>query len=265
MRVYHFKQKRRITLYDSRIHKEFSGTLIFHPDPLSEFMYALAKATDSFSIPKLQLSSIYLKKISMALFALAMAGVLYTSLPIVLSSVQNQIQLHTQSVNIDKNISQRLNQVYQQASVPPPPKNINDFTLSIPKIGLTSSVIPEVDPTDQKAYDKVLKVGVAQASGSYLPGQGGLVYLFSHSTDSLADIAAYNAKFFYLKDLKIGDDVYIQFEGAKYHYRITDRQIIDPSNIAAIQHSKADLILATCYPPGTDWQRLVLSAIQLPT
>lgn len=217
------------------------------------------------NIPKLKITS-YLRKLTLVCLVASLIGLLSISLPILVNEVHSVWYLHsTQGNNLDQKINTRLQEVYQKPLTPKSVVDINDFRLIIPKIGLNSSVVPEVDPANEKLYGEALKKGVAQAKGSYLPGEtGGPTFLFSHSTDSITDIAQFNAKFFFLKDLKIGDDIYIYFEGNKYRYRITDRQIINPDDLGVVQNSKANLILSTCYPPGTDWQRLVLSAILLP-
>lgn len=140
--------------------------------------------------------------------------------------------------------------------------NVNDFSISIPKINLKSKIIPEVDPNQEDQYKEALKKGVAQAKGSYLPGQGGPVFLFAHSTDSIFDISEYDAMFFGVKDLKVGDEIDLSFEGQKYHYLVTGNKVVSPNNLTDIKNSKSDLILSTCFPPGTDWQRLLVFAKQ---
>jgi sortase A len=95
-----------------------------------------------------------------------------------------------------------------------------------------------------------------------LPGEGGPVFLFAHSTDTIFNIARFNAKFFYAKDLKQGDEIQIDFKGKKYNYLIDHSVIVSPEDVETVRQTPADLILMTCTPPGTDWQRLLIFAKQ---
>lgn len=135
-----------------------------------------------------------------------------------------------------------------------------EFFLEIPKINLTSTIISNVDSSNEESYTEKLKNGVAHAKGSYFPGDGGPIVLFSHSTDTLAHIIQYNARFYGLKDLEIGDPLTIHFKGKVFPYTISEKKIIDPQNLDALRQANSKLILTTCYPPGTDWQRLIVFA-----
>lgn len=139
----------------------------------------------------------------------------------------------------------------------------NTFKLFIPKIGLDSDIVLNVDTTTEAIYKQKLQYGVAHANGSYFPGQKGPVFLFAHSTDTVAHILEYNAKFFDINKLEAGDSVQIYFRGKNYQYIITKKEIINPNDLELIRTSNANLILQTCWPLGTDWQRLVLFADQI--
>lgn len=142
----------------------------------------------------------------------------------------------------------------------PLPKEDN-FKVYIPKIDVESDVISNVDSGNEKEYREKLKLGVAHAKGSYLPGEGkGPVFLFSHSTDTIFNIASYNAKFYAVKDLTEGDRIILSYRGDDYTYEITEKKIIGPFDLELIRQSKSDLILQTCYPPGTDLLRLLVFA-----
>lgn len=137
---------------------------------------------------------------------------------------------------------------------------IKDFRVIIPKISIESTIIPFVDSTNEGEYKEQLKNGVAHAKGSYLPYESGPMYLFSHSTDSIFNIVQYNAKFYALKDLEEGDEVNVILNGKEYKYKVFSKEIINPDQIELIHQTSADLVLQTCWPPGTDWQRLIVYA-----
>ena len=138
-----------------------------------------------------------------------------------------------------------------------------DFKLFIPKIGLESDISPSVDLENEEAYKReLLNTGVAHAKGSYLPGQLGSIFLFAHSTDTLANISAFNAKFFSLGELQNGDEIKINYQGKPYKYIVSGKVIVNPEEVDLVRNAGNALILMTCTPPGTDWQRLIIFADQ---
>lgn len=136
-----------------------------------------------------------------------------------------------------------------------------DFSISIPKINVQSPIVANVDPGSSEDYQKVLSEnGVAHAKGSYVPGERGPMVLFAHSTDTVANILRFNAKFYAAKELEIGDEIDIEFNHKQYQYFVDSKKIVNPQDIDTIRSSNADLVLSTCYPPGTSWQRLIIFA-----
>jgi LPXTG-site transpeptidase (sortase) family protein len=137
------------------------------------------------------------------------------------------------------------------------------FDLIIPKIGANSVVFPNVDPSNPDIFLPILQKGVAHAAGTFFPGQAGNIYLFAHSTDNFWDVGRYNAIFYLLKDLREGDDITIFYQNVRHNYRVTRTQITSASNVSYMvqaQTGRELLILQTCWPPGTTWQRLMVFA-----
>jgi len=138
-----------------------------------------------------------------------------------------------------------------------------EFSILIPKIGATSKIIPNVDPSNENAFLPALSQGVAHAQGSVFPGLEGNVYLFAHSADNFWDAGRYNAIFYLLKDLKEGDEIVVFYKGERHNYFVTGTKIVDPSDVSFItnaQEGGEQLILQTCWPPGTAYKRLLVFA-----
>lgn len=137
-----------------------------------------------------------------------------------------------------------------------------NFGIVIPKIGVNATVIPNVDPLNPQDYEEALKHGVAHASTSYFPDEDGLVYLFSHSTNYEWFIKDLNAIFYLLKNLEAGDLIVLAYKNQLYTYQLSEKRIVNPSDISYVQPIAGDrrLILQTCYPPGSTTQRLLLIA-----
>lgn len=136
------------------------------------------------------------------------------------------------------------------------------FSLFIPKIDARSEVIPNVDTADEKEYFDALGEGVAHAKGTYFPGQGKTIYLFAHSTDSPLNVATYNAVFYLLRKLEVGDSAVIFFADKKYTYIVEERLITTANDTSWLTRDfgSEKLILQTCYPPGTRLKRLIVVA-----
>lgn len=138
------------------------------------------------------------------------------------------------------------------------------FSITIPKIGASSRVIPNVDPTKEEEYLSVLQRGIAHAKGSVFPGMQGNVYLFAHSADSWLHVGQYNAVFYLLKDLEEKDAIVVFFENRRYDYVVSQKIVSEPQDISLLTQSQKGsqrLVLQTCWPPGTIWKRLYIIAM----
>lgn len=137
-----------------------------------------------------------------------------------------------------------------------------EFGLMIPKIGVNSKVLPQVDANDPEVYMPALRQGLAQAAGSVGPGELGDNFIFGHSTDFEWNIASWNALFYNLKDLEVGDKIYLYRDGDVHIYRVTGKGIYEPSDVSFLNPNKdvERLVLQTCWPPGTASKRLVVFA-----
>lgn len=136
------------------------------------------------------------------------------------------------------------------------------FSIVIPKIEATSNVIANVDTANEEDYLDALSKGVAHAKGTYFPGQGKNIYLFSHSTDSAVNISRYNAVFFLLRKLEPKDTIIVFFADKKYKYIVEEKLITQKDDTSWISEEGEEerLILQTCDPPGTTWKRLLVIA-----
>lgn len=136
------------------------------------------------------------------------------------------------------------------------------FSLIIPSIGASGKIVSLVDPNNQTEYLDALKNGIAHAKGTAYPGQGKTIYLFAHSTDTSINFARYNAIFYLIKELRNNDEIEMYYEGKKYTYQVFDKKIVSPTDVSYLneQNPTEQLILQTCYPPGTTWKRLLVFA-----
>lgn len=137
------------------------------------------------------------------------------------------------------------------------------FDVLIPKIGANAKIFPNVDPSNPDIFLPILREGVAHAKGSVFPGIKGTTYLFAHSTDNFWNVGRYNAVFYLLKDLKVGDSIVVYYQDQRFNYAVSETKIVAPSDVSYLtqsQQGEEQLVLQTCWPPGTAWERLLVFA-----
>jgi sortase A len=104
--------------------------------------------------------------------------------------------------------------------------------LSIPRIGLSAVVL-------QGSDEHTLRVGVGHIETTPLPGESGNVAIAGHR-DSF---------FRPLRNVQIGDDIWLNTPKAPAHYRVSSFRVVNPSEVSVIDPSTdAVLTLVTCYP-----------------
>jgi sortase A len=149
--------------------------------------------------------------------------------------------------------------VKTQESLTPPN---TDFAIVIDKIGAASNIVAEVDPYNSRLYQVALRDGVAHAKGTSVPGEGGNIFLFAHSSADLLTAERYNSVFYLIHHLDQGDLIKVWKDGIEYHYEVTGQQLVTPSSTSylTMTTSEEQLTLMTCWPPGTTLKRLIVTA-----
>lgn len=136
-----------------------------------------------------------------------------------------------------------------------------DFAIVIPKIEATSIIVADVDPNNSTIYQRALTQGVAHAQGTSYPGQGGNTFLFSHSSVNFYEASRFNSVFYLLNKLETGDEITIYYNGDEIPYSVASKELVDPDAVEYLEDSgKETLTLMTCWPPGTTYKRLIVTA-----
>jgi sortase A len=120
--------------------------------------------------------------------------------------------------------------------------------------------MPSVDAFDAAEYQQKLKQGVAHAKGSAFPDQKGRIFIFAHSGSGLLP-GGVNPEFNLLDKLAAGDPIYIFYQGRRFDYVATDQKKIDPNDVEFFG-DESELVLMTCWPPGTTLERLIIRAVR---
>ncbi len=137
-----------------------------------------------------------------------------------------------------------------------------DFSLTIDKIGASAAIIADVNPYNSREYQLALRDGVAHAGGTKVPGQGGNIFLFAHSSADLLTAERYNSVFYLMHHLESGDIIKVWYQGKQYDYSVLDKHLVVPTDTKYLtgNNSTETLTLMTCWPPGTTYKRLIVIA-----
>ena len=152
-------------------------------------------------------------------------------------------------------------------SIDPTVSNIisKDPKVIIPKLNVNAPIVFDVDPNDtMSAMDN----GVAHfrvPGASAFPGEIGNFVISGHSSGDIYETNPYRFIFSGLERLTDGDLIYINYEGTRYTYSVIKRQVVAPSNVAALdmQTDKPLITLITCTPLGTSKNRLLVTGEQI--
>ena len=105
-------------------------------------------------------------------------------------------------------------------------------TLSLPRVGLSAVVLQGSDAT-------TLRHGPGHLEGTALPGEPGNDVIAGHR-DSF---------FRPLRNVAVGDDVFLDGPGGRAHYRVAWARVVHPREVSVMKPSEADVLtLVTCYP-----------------
>ena len=107
--------------------------------------------------------------------------------------------------------------------------------LHVPRIGLNVIVVNGTDT-------KTLKKGPGRYLGSYVPGEGQLVYVAGHRT-------TYGAPFSRIEALRRGDRVTLEMPYATFVYAVTGYRIVPATQLSVLKsHGREVLALQACHP-----------------
>lgn len=137
------------------------------------------------------------------------------------------------------------------------------FFIEIPSLELYEEVHPNVNPNNSEEYEAALESGVAHTRNTAFPGQEKMIYIFGHSTNGVWNVEAYNAVFYQIKDLAIGEKIILHLGDEQFYYEVIAQDIVASTEINFVNNRREEniLLLQTCWPPGTSWQRLFVTAI----
>lgn len=143
----------------------------------------------------------------------------------------------------------------------------DDPRLIIPKINVDVPAIYGVG-NDYDSQMAAMEKGVAHFAipgASSVPGQVGNTVLSGHSSNDLFDAGDYKFIFAQLDKLQVGDSIYAHYNGTRYTYSVTRKEVVKPTEVQKLVYDtdKPVMTLITCTPLGTALNRLLVSAVQV--
>lgn len=139
--------------------------------------------------------------------------------------------------------------------------------LIIPKINVDTPVFYDI-PTDINSQNKAMENGVAHfpiPGANSHPGEIGNTVLSGHSSNDVFAAGDYKYIFMQLDKLEVGDTIYANYNGTRYTYSVTKKEVVNPDQVNKLVYEtdKPMLTLITCTPLGTALQRLLVTAEQV--
>lgn len=143
-----------------------------------------------------------------------------------------------------------------------------DPVLKIPKINVEAPVVYDLTTIKESVVQSKLKNGVVHypiAGANALPGEIGNTVILGHSANDVFDDGSYKFIFLHIDRLNKGDTFYLNYNGKRYTYSVTEKKVIDPSQVKelVINNGKPMATLVTCTPPGTALKRLLIIGEQI--
>ena len=129
------------------------------------------------------------------------------------------------------------------------------YFITIPKLNIENATVSTTDTN--------LSEHLVHYPGTAIPPNKGTGVIFGHSTIPLLyDRKNYKTIFANIHNLKIGDNIIVNFKNTLYTYKIFDMIITDPDDTSYLtQNYDANYFyIVTCTPPGSTAFRLAVKA-----
>ena len=145
-------------------------------------------------------------------------------------------------------------------TLPPSPSTEPSVSnIALPKIGIQAPIVWNVTSNDVPAE---LRDGVVHIAGTASPGTPGNIFITGHSSDYWWTPGGYKSIFALLDKMEAGDEISITHKGFSYKYQVYNKAKVSRDDVSQFvtTDKKESLTLMTCWPVGTNWQRLIVQA-----
>ncbi len=135
-------------------------------------------------------------------------------------------------------------------------------SIKIPVLSIDAPISWRVENTSASVANGLAN-GVIQLDGTSLPGEKGNIYITGHSSNYVWAKGKYNSIFAVIDKLLPGDLIYIKYNDTVYTYKTLDQKVVLATDLSVLSQTEdSRLTLVTCWPVGTSYKRLVVTASQ---
>ncbi len=143
-----------------------------------------------------------------------------------------------------------------------------DPLITIPKLAVQAPVIYGLTTLEESVVESKLENGVVHypiRGANAVPGEIGNTVMLGHSANDVFAAGSYKFVFLRLDQLQKGDYFYLNYNGKRYTYVVTEKKVISPNQVSelAITTDKPMATLVTCTPVGTATNRLLVFGEQV--
>lgn len=134
--------------------------------------------------------------------------------------------------------------------------------LEIPKISISVPIVFS-NSANKALITKDLDSGVVYYPGSVYPGQVGQIIILGHSAPPGWPKIKHDWVFTDIDELMLGDTILINLNHKQYTYIVRQKTIIERGAevpVNGLNANNNNLTLISCWPPGKDYQRIVVHA-----
>jgi len=123
--------------------------------------------------------------------------------------------------------------------------SVSYYTITISKLKINNATVA-IGGED-------LSKNLIQYPGTAIPGKRGNAVIFGHSVLPIFfNPKDYMTMFSTLPNLKKGDEIFVNYDGVSYKYKVENMFEVMPTDIQVLEQDSSDsfLTLVTCVPPG---------------
>lgn len=140
--------------------------------------------------------------------------------------------------------------------------------LTIPKLAVQAPVLYDLTTLNEAVVEAKLQNGIVHypiKGADASPGEVGNAVFLGHSANDVFAAGNYKFVFLRLEQLQQGDYFYINYNSKRYTYVVTEKKVINPSQVSelALSTTKPMATLVTCVPVGTSTNRLLVFGEQV--
>lgn len=134
-------------------------------------------------------------------------------------------------------------------------------SISIPVIGVNAPIV-NAESNEEAQIEEDLQQGTVHYANTAVAGHAGNSVIFGHSSNNPGAPGNYNTVFSRMPEVQPGDSITVQTAEGISTYQVTSLEVVEPTAVWVVEPtSTPQLTVITCYPIGSNTQRLVVHSV----